>query len=263
MVKRFYRFDIDGRPRHVVESGGEHRLIDGDLFDSHQVGAPIDIRGRRLLAPVIPSKIVCVGLNYKDHAAEQNKPLPAEPLIFIKPSTSVVGPGEPIVLPDGIGRVDHEAEAGVVIGHHASYVREEDAHQYVLGLTCVNDVTARALQEKNVGYTRAKGFDTFAPVGPCITAGLDFTSANGLRVEGLVNGVTRQSSSTKELIFPIPKLIAFISSIMTLLPGDIISTGTPSGIGPLQAGDTVTIRVEGVGELTNPVAQAINLRGRS
>jgi 2-keto-4-pentenoate hydratase/2-oxohepta-3-ene-1,7-dioic acid hydratase in catechol pathway len=253
VVRRFYRIEFEHGPRPVVEEDGEARLLEGEIFGTFEMGDRIDIGRQRLLAPVIPSKIVCVGLNYKDHAAEQNKPLPAEPLIFIKPSTSVIGPGEPIVLPNGVGRVDHEAEAGVVIGRQARNVREEDAPRFVFGITCVNDVTARALQERNVGYTRAKGFDTFAPVGPCIAQGFDFNSSAGIAVEGLVNGSVRQSSSTRELIFPIPHLIAFISSIMTLLPGDIISTGTPAGIGPLEAGDSVTIRVEGVGELTNPV----------
>jgi 2-keto-4-pentenoate hydratase/2-oxohepta-3-ene-1,7-dioic acid hydratase in catechol pathway len=252
MTRRFYRIEHGGRPRHVVEDGGEWRLVEGDLFgdfeNGDRVGAPT-----RLLAPVEPSKIVCIGLNYRDHAAEQKKPLPAEPLIFIKPSTCVVGPGEAIVLPPGVGRVDHEAEAALVIGRRATSVTEEEAHAYVFGLTCVNDVTARALQQKGVGYTRAKGFDTFAPVGPCIAQGLDYASPDGLFVEGWVNGVRRQGSSTRELIFSIPTLVAFISAIMTLLPGDIISTGTPAGIGPLAAGDTVTIRVEGVGDLTNPV----------
>jgi 2-keto-4-pentenoate hydratase/2-oxohepta-3-ene-1,7-dioic acid hydratase in catechol pathway len=258
LVKRFYRVDLNGRPAHVVEENGEWRSVDGDIFDKFAVGDRLGRAPQRFLAPVDPSKIVCVGLNYKDHAAEQNKPLPAEPLIFIKPSTSVIGPGAPIVIPEGIGRVDHEAELAVVIGWRASYVAEEEAARYVFGVTCVNDVSARALQEKNVGYTRAKGFDTFAPVGPCIAHGLDFS--DGLTVEGFVNGTRRQSSSTRQLIFPIAKLIAFISSIMTLLPGDIISTGTPSGVGPLQPGDQVTVRVEGVGELTNPVALAVRMR---
>lgn len=260
MVKRFYRIEHKGRPRAAVEEAGEWRLVEGEIFGTYEKGDRIEASGQSLLAPVLPSKIVCVGLNYRDHAAEQNTPPPAEPLIFIKPSTSVIGPGDPIVLPEGVGRVDHEAEAGVVIGQRASYVTEEEAHRYVFGLTCVNDVTARALQEKHVGYTRAKGFDSFAPVGPCIAQGLDYSSTDGLAVEGWVNGVKRQSSSTRELIFPIPRLIAFISSIMTLLPGDIISTGTPSGIGPLHAGDRVTIKVEGVGELTNPVGRAIRLK---
>jgi 2-keto-4-pentenoate hydratase/2-oxohepta-3-ene-1,7-dioic acid hydratase in catechol pathway len=177
-------------------------------------------------------------------------------MLFLKPSTSVIGPGDPIVIRAGIGRVDHEAEVGVVIGRRASSVAERDAHLYILGLTCVNDVTARELQRKDVQYTRAKGFDTFAPVGPCIAVGLDFDAPDGLAVEGWVNGTPRQSSSTRELIFPIRTLVAFISSVMTLLPGDIISTGTPAGIGPLVAGDRVTVKVAGVGEITNPVVNA-------
>jgi 2-keto-4-pentenoate hydratase/2-oxohepta-3-ene-1,7-dioic acid hydratase in catechol pathway len=197
-----------------------------------------------------PSKIVCVGLNYKDHAAEQNKPLPKEPMLFIKPSTAVIRAGEPIRIPPGVGRVDHEAELGVVIGKRAYRVPRDRALEYVLGVTCVNDVTARELQAKDVQYTRAKGFDTFAPIGPCIATGYD---GRALAVEGYVNGERRQSSSTRELIFGVDYLISFISSVMTLLPGDIIATGTPAGIGPLKAGDTVTIKVESVGELTNPV----------
>ena len=256
-MKRFFRVDYKGRPRHAVEEERAWRLVEGDLFGRYDVGDALAPGGHRLLAPIEPSKIVAVGLNYRDHAAEQNKPLPAEPLIFIKPSTAVIGPGDPIVIPPDAGRVDHEAEAGVVIGSVASHVREEEAHEYIFGLTCVNDVTARDLQRKDIQYTRAKGFDTFAPLGPCIAAGLDYDSPQGLAVEGWVNGVKRQASSTRELIFPIRKLLAFISSVMTLLPGDIISTGTPAGIGPLVAGDRVTIKVEGVGELTNPVGLAV------
>jgi 2-keto-4-pentenoate hydratase/2-oxohepta-3-ene-1,7-dioic acid hydratase in catechol pathway len=252
-VKRFFRVEWKGQPRYVVEQDGEQRFVEGDLFGTHEAGHRASLDGLRLLAPVEPSKIVCVALNYKDHAAEQNKPLPVEPLIFIKPSTSVIGPGDPIVLPAGAGRVDHEAEAGIVIGRRASHVSVERAHEYIFGITCVNDVTARELQAKGVGYTRAKGFDTFAPIGPCIAQGLDYSTPEGLGVEGWVNSTKRQGSSTKQLIFSIRTLVSFISSIMTLLPGDIIPTGTPSGIGPLVAGDAVTIKVEGVGELTNPV----------
>ena len=256
-MTRFFRIDYQGRPRHVIARGNEWRLLEGDLFGAHEAGDAVSPEGHRLLAPVEPSKIVAVGLNYKDHAAEQNKPLPAEPMIFIKPSTSVIGPGDPIVIWEGIGRVDHEAEAGIVIGSQAWHVAEEDAHEYVFGVTCVNDVTARELQRKDIQFTRAKGFDTFAPVGPCIAVGLDYERPAGLAVEGWVNGTRRQASTTRELIFPIRKLIAFISSVMTLLPGDIISTGTPAGIGPIVPGDRVTITVEGVGELTNPVALAV------
>jgi 2-keto-4-pentenoate hydratase/2-oxohepta-3-ene-1,7-dioic acid hydratase in catechol pathway len=252
-MERFFRIEHNGESRYAAERNGGWRLVDGDIFGDHEDGEPLAPTGHRLLAPVVPSKIVCVGLNYKDHAAEVKKPLPEEPLIFIKPSTSVVGPGDPIVLPEGVGRVDHEAEVAIVIGRRASKVGADEAGQYILGITCVNDVTARELQEKGAGYTRAKGFDTFAPVGPCIVRGLDHGVPEGLSVEGWVNGTRRQASSTRQLIFPIPQLVAFISSIMTLLPGDIISTGTPSGIGPLTAGDSVTVRVEGVGDLTNPV----------
>jgi len=253
VIERIFRIEYAGQLRYAIERDGKWRLVEGDIFSDHADGEEIPSSGHRLLAPVSPSKIVCVGLNYKDHAAEQNKPLPPEPLLFIKPSTSVIGPGEAIVLPDGVGRVDHEAEMAIVIGRRATRVSEARALDYVLGVTCVNDVTARELQNKGAGYTRAKGFDTFAPVGPCIAAGLDYTAPAGWKVEGVVNGTVRQSSSTRELIFSIPMLVAYISTNMTLLPGDIISTGTPSGIGPLSPGDTVTVTVEGVGDLTNTV----------
>jgi 2-keto-4-pentenoate hydratase/2-oxohepta-3-ene-1,7-dioic acid hydratase in catechol pathway len=252
-MKRYYRIEYRGVPRYAVEEAGAWRLVEGDIFGVHEAGDAIPAEGHALLPPVLPSKIVAVGLNYKDHAAEQNKPLPAEPMLFLKPSTAVIGPGDSIVIRAGIGRVDHEAEVGVVIGRRASRVAERDAHLFILGLTCVNDVTARELQRKDIQYTRAKGFDTFAPLGPCVAVGLDYDAADGLAVEGWVNDSCRQSSSTRELIFPIRQLVAFISSVMTLLPGDIISTGTPAGIGPLVAGDRVTVKVAGVGEITNPV----------
>lgn len=237
---------------YLVERDGVVSSLEGDPFGHWHLGETVvgGLAGRHILAPVMPSKIVAVALNYKAHAAEQGKPLPPEPLFFLKPSTAVVGPGDAIVLPGGVGRVDHEAEVGLVIGRRASHVSASHALDYLLGVTCVNDVTARELQKKVGHYTRPKGFDTFAPIGPCIAVGLD--PAN-LRVQGWVNGVLRQDSTTADLIFPVPELIAFITSVMTLLPGDIISTGTPSGIGPLEAGDTVRIAVEGVGELENPV----------
>ncbi len=234
---------------YIVEDGGAHRVLEGDPFGTWSAGAEVGAPST-VLAPVVPSKIVCVGLNYKDHAAEQGKPLPAEPLIFLKPSTAIVADGEPIVIPDGIGRVDYESELAVVIGRRATRVREADALAHVLGYTCMNDVSARDLQKKDGRYTRAKGFDTFAPLGPCIATGLD---AGDLPVQGLVNGIVRQDSSTRELIFPVATLIAYISHIMTLLPGDVVSTGTPAGIGPLERGDEVTVRVGGIGDLRNPV----------
>lgn len=250
-MRKFYRIDYKGSPRHAIEEGGTWRLVDGDLFGAYRPGEEI-APAERLLAPVLPSKMVCIGLNYKDHAAEQNKPLPTSPLMFIKPSTSALGPGEPIVIPPDIGRVDHEAEVGVVIGRRARHVKEADAQGYVLGLTCFNDVTARELQQKGAQYTHAKGFDTFAPFGPCV-AQVDYRAPGGVGVQGTVNGETRQDSSTAQLVFSIDYLVAYITRVMTLLPGDIIATGTPSGIGPLRPGDRVTITVAGVGELTNAV----------
>jgi 2-keto-4-pentenoate hydratase/2-oxohepta-3-ene-1,7-dioic acid hydratase in catechol pathway len=247
-----YRVMQDGETFYAVERDGELRRAGGDPFTSLTPGAPVrgGLAGVTLLAPVRPSKIVCVGLNYKDHAAEQGKALPAEPLLFIKPSTAVIGPGEPIRLPPGVGRVDHEAELGVVIGRRAHRVLAARAWDYILGLTCVNDVTARDLQRNESHNTRGKSFDTFAPIGPGIATGL---GSEPRGVEGWVNGQRRQASNTKHLIFPIEHLVEFITFVMTLEPGDIISTGTPEGIGPLAAGDSVTIKVEGVGELTNPV----------
>lgn len=247
---RLYRIQHNGSPRYVADREGSWRLIDGDPFGSFTEGAEVDPKSAKLLAPVLPSKIVCVGLNYRDHALEQNKPLPPEPLLFIKPSTAVIGPNEPIEAPAWAGRIDHEAEVGVVIGRTARDVRAGKAYEYIRGLIAVNDVTARELQNKDGQYTRCKGFDTFAPVGPCIAVGLE---GRDLEVQAFVNGNLRQNSRTRELIFTIPELVEFISRVMTLLPGDIISTGTPSGIGPIRPGDNVTVHVEGVGSLSNPV----------
>jgi 2-keto-4-pentenoate hydratase/2-oxohepta-3-ene-1,7-dioic acid hydratase in catechol pathway len=249
-MHRLYRIEHDGEPRYAAEREGRWRLVEGDIFGSYRDGAEISPDGLTLLAPVAPSKIVCVGLNYKDHAAEQHKALPDEPLIFIKPSTAVIGPGAAIEVPSWAGRIDHEAEMAIVIGRRAFEVPLSRAAEHILGLTAVNDVTARELQSKDGQYTRAKGFDTFAPVGPCIAVGLD---GRDLQVRGYVNGHLRQDSRTRELIFTIPEMVHFVSSVMTLLPGDIISTGTPSGVGPMRPGDQVTVHVEGVGALTNPV----------
>ena len=249
-MHRLFRIEHDGEPRYAAEREGRWRLVEGDIFGSYRDGAEISPDGLTLLAPVAPSKIVCVGLNYRDHAAEQHKALPDEPLIFIKPSTAVIGPGAAIEVPSWAGRIDHEAEMAIVIGRRAFEVPLTRAAEHILGLTAVNDVTARELQSKDGQYTRAKGFDTFAPVGPCIAVGLD---GRDLQVRGYVNGHLRQDSRTRELIFTIPEMVHFVSSVMTLLPGDIISTGTPSGVGPIRPGDQVTVHVEGIGALTNPV----------
>lgn len=249
-MDRLYCIERGGVARHAVERDGVWRLLEGDVFGDYRLGAEVSPRGLRLLPPVRPTKIVGIGLNYRDHAVEQGKTPPAEPLIFIKPSTAVIGPGDAIRLPPGVGRVDYEAELGVVIGRTAHRVDRERAWDHVLGLTCVNDVTARELRAKEGQYTRAKGFDTFAPLGPAVALGLE---GSQLDVEGWVNDDRRQASNTRELIFTIDRLIAFVSFVMTLLPGDVISTGTPAGVGPLTTGDVVRVRVQGVGELTNPV----------
>jgi 2-keto-4-pentenoate hydratase/2-oxohepta-3-ene-1,7-dioic acid hydratase in catechol pathway len=249
---RIYRVETDDGLQYVVENDERVFHLVGDLFESWEIGPelPGGLEDLKIVAPIVPSKIVAVGLNYRAHAAEQGKPLPPEPLIFIKPSTSVIGPGDAIVIPPGIGRVDHEAEVGVVIGRRATRVPAAEASRYILGVTAVNDVTAREIQRREGQYTRPKGFDTFAPVGPAIALGLD---PDDLAVEGWVNAERRQASSTRDLIFPVAELVAFISSVMTLLPGDIISTGTPAGIGPVVPGDVVRVTVAGVGDLVNPV----------
>jgi 2-keto-4-pentenoate hydratase/2-oxohepta-3-ene-1,7-dioic acid hydratase in catechol pathway len=252
LMERIYRVQRNGDTSYAIERGGTLYRAGGDIFTGLTAGEPVSggLSAVRLLAPVRPSKIVCVGLNYRNHAAEVKKPLPAEPLLFLKPSTAVLDPGAPIKLPPGVGRVDYEAELAVVIGRRAHRVTRSRAWDYILGLTCLNDVTARDLQNKESQYTRCKGFDTFAPLGPCIATGLN----GGPRaVEGWLNGERRQASSTAELIFTIEHLVEFITFVMTLEPGDVISTGTPSGIGPMQAGDVVTVKVEDVGELKNPV----------
>ncbi|MBD3333253.1 DUF2437 domain-containing protein [candidate division GN15 bacterium] len=206
-----------------------------------------------LLAPVEPSKIICIGLNYQEHVkhSQSADEAPKYPLTFMKPPTSIIGPDEKIIHPREAERVDYEAELGVVISSRCRHVPENDAHRYVFGLTCVNDVTARDLQKKDGQWTRAKGFDTFCPVGPWIVTGIDYSD---IGVEGILNGKVMQSGRTSQMIFPIPKLIAYITSFTTLLPGDIISTGTPSGISPMNPGDTIEIKVENVGSLTNTVA---------
>lgn len=249
-MTRVYRIELDGRAQLVIERAGAWHRLEGDLFGEHRAGDAVEPAGLRVLPPVTPSKIVAVGLNYRDHAKEMGKALPKEPLIFLKPPSAVIGPGSSIVIPPGAGRVDYEAEVGIVIGRTARNVRAAEARDYVLGLTCVNDVTDRDLQKRDVQYTRAKGFDTFAPVGPAIAVGLDWT---GLAVGSTVNGHTRQASSTREMIFPPDRVVEFVSHVMTLLPGDVIATGTPPGVGPLAPGDRVAITVEGIGELVNDV----------
>lgn len=235
-------------------------LLDDDriwLIEGHPFGAftrtdqvaPLD--QVHLLAPVIPSKVLCVGKNYAEHAAEMGGQVPAEPLIFAKPSTAVIGPGEAIRLPALSEQVDHEAEVAVVIGRLTRKVGAAEAEEAVLGYTCANDVTARDLQRRDGQWTRAKGFDTFCPLGPWIDT--DLRPADGVAVRCRVNGEVRQHGSTADLVFGVGELVAYCAAFATLLPGDVILTGTPAGVGPLQPGDTVEVDVEGLGTLTNPV----------
>jgi 2-keto-4-pentenoate hydratase/2-oxohepta-3-ene-1,7-dioic acid hydratase in catechol pathway len=214
-------------------------------------GRSFPLASVRVLAPVEPRKIVCVGRNYSAHAAELGNDVPKEPLIFLKPPTSIVGPSDAIVLPKYSRRVEHEAELGLVIGRECAHLNDqENPLDYVLGYTCVNDVTARDLQKADVQFTRAKGFDTFCPTGPYIESELH---PGDLLVEALVNGEVRQSGRTSLMVFPPPFLVRWISRMMTLEPGDLIATGTPSGVGPLVERDVVDIRIGGIGVLSNPV----------
>ena len=249
-MDRIYKIKQGQVGRYAVERDGRLFWLDGDIFGRYEAGAEVPAgEPHKFLAPVTPSIVVCIGLNYKDHAAEMNKKLPAEPLVFMKPQSAVIGPDDEIRIPSWAGRIEHEAEMAVVIGRRTSKVKAADAMSHVLGITCLNDVTARELQAKDVQYSRAKGFDTFCPIGPCIAVGLD---PSELAVEGWVNGERRHNSNTRELIFPVPYLVEHVTRFMTLNPGDVITTGTPSGVGPLTPGDRMMVKVEGVGTLSNP-----------
>jgi 2-keto-4-pentenoate hydratase/2-oxohepta-3-ene-1,7-dioic acid hydratase in catechol pathway len=206
----------------------------------------------RYLAPCQPSKIVALGVNYHSHSEEMDHDIPGEPLIFLKPPTAVIGPEDKIIYPPSSARVDYEGELGVVIKSLTRNVSKEEARDHILGYTCVNDVTARDLQSKDKQWTRAKGFDTFCPIGPCIETELNPAD---LTVETFLNGELKQQSRTSMLIFPVFELVSFISKVMTLLPGDVVSTGTPGGIGPMQPGDTVEVKIKGIGTLRNYVAK--------
>jgi 2-keto-4-pentenoate hydratase/2-oxohepta-3-ene-1,7-dioic acid hydratase in catechol pathway len=254
---RIARFTTGEEPAFgVVESAGADHLVAeivGDpLYQSVEfTGRRFGLDDVRLLAPVIPrSKVVCVGRNYADHAAELGNVVPEEPLLFLKPNTSVVGPGDPIVYPRQSSQVDYEGELAVVIRRICRDVPVERAAEVIYGYTVANDVTARDLQRKDVQFTRAKGFDSFCPLGPWIETDIDVSDV-GISTE--LNGESKQSGRTRQLIFNVPKLVAFITSVMTLLPGDVILTGTPSGVGPMQPGDEVTVTIEGIGTLDNKV----------
>ncbi|MFP4082869.1 MAG: fumarylacetoacetate hydrolase family protein [Candidatus Aminicenantes bacterium] len=249
---KIYRYNRNNKRGYGILEQESLLPVEGSIFRSINTrNERIPISEVILLPPVNPTKIIAVGTNYKNHAAEMGKGLPEEPLIFLKPPSAVVGPNDIIIYPEMAKRVDYEGELALVIKKKARLLDEEArVEDYILGYTCFNDVTARDLQQKDGQFTRAKSFDTFAAVGPCIATQVD---PSGLRLKTFVNGKLRQSASTRNLIFPVPFLVRFISSIMTLYPGDIITTGTPAGVGPLRAGDRIDIQIEGIGTLSNTV----------
>jgi 2-keto-4-pentenoate hydratase/2-oxohepta-3-ene-1,7-dioic acid hydratase in catechol pathway len=225
--------------------------IEGDLFGEYRRReATTPLAEARLLAPVLPGKIVCVGRNYVEHAREHNAEVPKMPLIFLKPPSAVIANGDDIVLPPQSQQVEHEAELVAVVGKRGRHVTAEEARGYILGYTVGNDVTARDLQRADGQWTRAKGFDTFCPFGPWIDT--EFEPVDAV-ITCRVNGQMRQMASTRDMVFNVGTLVAFISGVMTLEPGDVIFTGTPAGVGPLKAGDTVDVEIEGLGRLGNPV----------
>jgi len=239
----------------ILEEDGLIHVITGDPIYSgiQKTAAIIELGKVRLLAPVIPrSKVVCVGKNYADHAAEMGGVVPDEPIIFLKPNTSVIGPQDTIVWPEMSERIDHESELAIVIGRLCKDVPIERVNDVIFGYTIANDVTARDLQQKDGQWTRAKSFDTFCPIGPWIDT--DFVPGTQ-KITATVNGEIKQSAQLSDMIFKVPEIINFVSRVMTLLPGDIILTGTPAGIGPMIAGGTTTMHIEGLGELTNKVSQ--------
>lgn len=226
-------------------------LAKGDpFFGLEPTGERVPLGACELLPPVEPSKVLGVGLNYRDHAEEVGLEPPEEPVLFLKPPTAVIGPEAPILLPPSSQRVDYEGELALVVGRRARKVSPSEAHHYILGYTCFNDVTARDIQLREGQWTRAKGFDTFAPLGPWIVTDID---PKALKIETYLNGELKQRSHTSNLIFDPFQLLAFASEVMTLLPGDVIATGTPAGIGPMGPGDVVEVRIEGIGILRNPV----------
>ena len=248
---RLVRFRFGDRIATGVVEGGAVRALAGTFFENPvPSGEEIPLDDVRLLAPILPSKVVCLGRNYAAHAAEFGGEVPEEPLVFLKPSTSVSGPGDPIPLPPISNRVDYEGELAIVIGRIARNVRAEETFRYILGYTCGNDVTLRDLQKKDDQWARAKGFDGSCPLGPWVETELDPIDVH---LETRVNGEVRQSASTSDMVFGVATIIEFVTAFMTLLPGDVIMTGTPEGVGKLEPGDRVEVVIDGIGVLMNPV----------
>ena len=249
---RIVRFSYKKKINWGVLEGESIRIIKDNPFGVlHLARSRVLINEVKLLVPAVPTKIVLVGLNYKDHAKELKMKIPKEPIIFIKPATALIAHKQKIIYPAGAGRIDYEAELALVISKKAKNLKENDVNSCILGYTCFNDVTARDLQRRDIQWTRAKSFDTFAPCGPWLETDVD---PDNLRIASFLNGELKQDSSTKNFIFPVNMLVSFISKIMTLLPGDIISTGTPPGVGPMKAGDLIEVEIEGIGKLKNKLS---------
>jgi 2-keto-4-pentenoate hydratase/2-oxohepta-3-ene-1,7-dioic acid hydratase in catechol pathway len=250
---KIVRFAADGRARYGILDGETVRQTSGMPYGRiRTTDRTYNLNEVKLLAPCKPSKIVALGVNYRSHGEEMSHRIPAEPLLFIKPDTAVIGPDDNIIYPESSERVDYEGELGVVIGKRAWKVSREKAPDYILGYTCVNDVTARDIQARDKQWTRSKGFDTFCPIGPCVQTELDPDNA---LLETRLNGEVRQQTSTGDLVFNAYELVSFISNVMTLLPGDVIATGTTSGVGPMLPGDTVEVTIENIGTLRNYVTK--------
>ena len=247
----YLRFQVNSQSRYgVLEGKTVHEITPHYFGPFKKTGKKFQLSKIRLLAPSQPGKIVAMGLNYLDHAREVKVPIPLQPLIFLKAPSAVIGPDDSIVYPSQARRVDYEAELAIVIRKKAKNISPREAGDYILGYTCFNDVTARDLQSLDGQWARSKSFDTFAPLGPWIVDGID---PNNLRVEAVLNGKVAQRSSTGELIFKIDEIVSFVSQVMTLMPGDVIATGTPPGIGPMSPGDSIKIRIQKIGILSNEV----------
>lgn len=251
---KYIRYSYKDKIQYGILEDDQIFELTGGIFTSLQkTGSIVPLSEVRLLSPCTPSKIVCIGLNYRDHAEECNIPLPKSPVVFLKPSSSVIGPLDNIIYPEMSQRIDYEAELGVVIKHRAKNVSVNNAMDYVLGFTCANDVTARDLQPADGQWTVAKSFDTFMPLGPVIT---DEVDCNNLKIQSRLNGKVMQNSNTGNLIFKVDYLISYLSGIMTLYPGDVVITGTPMGIAPMNPGDVIEIEIENIGVLRNTVKKA-------
>ncbi|MBP2635936.1 MAG: 5-carboxymethyl-2-hydroxymuconate Delta-isomerase [Firmicutes bacterium] len=250
---KIVRFEADNTINYGILAANEQiHVVKGDIFNNTftETGEILPLNNVKLLSPCVPSKAVCIGLNYHDHAREMKLTLPEEPLIFLKPSSALNHPNGTVEYPAISKNLHYEGELAIVIKKEARKVPIETAENYVLGYTCANDVTARDIQMKDGQWTRGKSFDTFLPLGPCIETELD---PHNVSIRLLLNGEVKQSSNTSNLIFKVAEMVSFVSQVMTLYPGDVILTGTPSGVGPMQVGDFVTVDIEGIGALNNTI----------